>query len=315
MTVEINESIELYEFTGAELETGRFPWMDTVLQRWAHLLESTLFEQLGVALEIETPPVEWMRFEQFYTGITQRQPLYIFDSQTRGQGIVAIGNKFAHACLHQNDENRLGNLPDSFPNLHSGNHKKLHHILQCALQDFEKSWTGIAQFELTLIRMTSHRFRARIMMSLEKCVIAKLLFHGHGFSTDLTLCFPYSSLDTIFQKLARKKVLPPQSMNCYYSELQEHFYQKLKEKKYEMVAEFGTVEATARKTIQPGKVLPLNSRVDNKLVLKINGKPILIGDVGQAEDNYAVRIVGKYESKEETNIPARKFTTIQWPEA
>ena len=315
MADELKESVELYNFSDFQLEIGRFPWMDTVLQRWAHLLETTLFEQLGIVFEIETPPVTWSHFEQFYADITQRQPLYIFQTHTRGEGVLAIGNKFAHACLHESAENRLHNQPDTIPNLHSENQKRLHGILQYVLQDFEKSWTGIAEFKLSLIRMTSLRFRARIMMPLEKCVITQLLLHGHGFSADLKFCFPYSSLDAIFQKQANQKILPPQSMDCYYSELQEQFYQILKKEEYEMVAELGTVDVTPLTTLHVGMVVPLNSHLDNKLILKINGKPVLIGEVGQAKENYVVRVLGKYEKKEKARNLASNFREIQWPQA
>ncbi len=314
MRDESKGSIALYNFNDSQLKIGRFPWMDIVIQRWAHLLETTLFEQLGIVFDIETPLVVWKRFEQFYTDIKRRQPLYIFQTQYQGEGLLVIGNKFAHACLQQSAKKLLKNQPDTIPNLASENQEKLHRILLYMLRDFEKSWTGIADFKLSLIRMTSLRFRAKIMTPLEKCVITRVLLHGHGFSSDMTLCFPYSSLDAIFQKLAKKKILPTPSTDYNYSALQKHFFQIFLEEEYEMVAELGTVEMTPKTTLRIGGVIPLTSYTDKKLAIKINGVPVLFGEVGQTQKNYAVRVLDQ-PKKEEVCKPPVEFSEIQWPQA
>ena len=312
MRDESKGSIALYNFNDSQLKIGRFPWMDIVIRRWAHLLETTLFEQLGIVFDIETPLVEWMRFEQFYTDIKRRQPLYIFQTQYPGEGLLVIGNKLAHACLQQNAKKILKNQPDTIPHLDSENQEKLHRILIYMLRDFEISCTGIAEFKLSLIRKTSLRFRAKIMTPLEKCVITRVVLHGHGFSSDMTLCFPYSSLDAIFQKLAKKKILPTPSTDNNYTALQKHFLQILLEEEYEMVAELGTVEMTPQTTLRIGGVIPLTSYRDKKLVIKINGVPVLLAEVGQTLKNYAVRVLDR-QKKEEICKPPVEFSEIQWP--
>lgn len=315
MSSEENKTIEPYSLVDARVETGRFAWLDTILRRWAHLLETTLFEKLGVMFEIEAPPAEWMRFEQFCEQITQ-QPLYIFETQFHGEGILAIDNKFAHACLISTAQARLNNQSSDLPDLNPRNHKKLHLMLQHILKDFEKSWTGIAEVKMVLKKVTSHRFRAKIMIPFEQCIVASLSLQGHGFSTNLTLCFPYLSLDSIFQKQSQKKALPPESLNHYYPELQGHFDKMLQAGQYEVVAELGTVDVQSHAPIQVGDILPLDSIVGKELVLKINGVPVLTGEVGQAEEHYAAKVIAHYETKkEEYRKRPRTFSKIQWPQA
>ncbi|MBF0278062.1 MAG: FliM/FliN family flagellar motor switch protein [SAR324 cluster bacterium] len=316
MAVEENETIDLYNLVDSQVDTGRFPWMDIILRRWAHLLETTLFEKLGVMFETEALPVEWMRFDQFCAGITGRQPLYIFETQANGQGILAVSNKFAHACINQNAKARLQDQSGELPDLDSKSHQKLHLMLQHILKDFEKSWSGIAELKVMLKKVTSHRFRAKIMVPYEKCIVAKIVFHGHGFSSDLALCFPYLSFDSVFQKQGRKKILPPESLDHFYAETREHFRTMLEEVEYEIVAELGTVAVNEQTPIRVGGILPLASSVGREMTLKINETPVLAGEMGQAEENYAVRIIGNFEEKKEKHRKRpRAFNKIKWPQA
>ena len=315
MAHETNDSIEPYPLIDSHVETGRFPSMDIILRRWAHLLETTLFEKLGVMFETEAHPAERMRFDQFCENITHPQLLYIFETQAHGQGVLAVSNKFAHACLHQTNQARLHDQSEALPQLDATNHQKLHLMLMHLLKDFEKSWSGIAEVTMTLKKVTSHRFRAKIMVPYEKCIVAKLLFHGHGFSSDLTLCFPYLSLDSILHQQSRKKALPPEPLDHYFSDIEQHYQTALQEAEYEMVAELGTVQVNAQTAIHVGQLLPVNSSVGKEMVLKINDTPVLTGEIGQADDHYAVRVIGNFEKKKEAfRKRPRPFTNIRWPQ-
>ncbi len=312
MAIEENDSIELYNLVSSEIETGPFPWLDIILRRWAHLLETTLFEKLGVMLETEALPAEGMPFDQFCANITGPQPLYIFETQAH-EGVLAVSNKFAHACLNQTAQARLQDQSAELPELDSKNHQKLYLMLQHILKDFEKSWSGVAKLKVALKKVTSHRFRAKIMASYEKCIVAKIVFQGHGFSSDLTLCFSYLSLDAIFQKQGQKKILPPEPLDHYYPDLKEHLRAVLQKREYEIVAELGTVAINAQTSLRVGGILPLASTVGKEMTLKINGIPVLTGEMGQADGNYAVRVLGNFEEKQEKHRKRpRTFNKIQW---
>lgn len=307
------KTIEPYSLIEARVETGRFAWLDIILRRWAHLLEATLFEKLGVMFEINAPPAEWMRFDEFCESIAEQQPLYIFETQSHEEGIVALGNKFAHACLISNAQERLHDQPAHLPELTPHSHKKLHLMLRHILKDFEKSEAGIADLQMNLKKVTSHRFSAKVMAPFEKCVVATLLLQGHGFSSHLTLCFPYLRLDGIAQKQGKKKVLPPDSLH-HHPTFKDHFQKKLQEGDYEMVAELGTVQVQSHAPLAVGHVLPLHSNVGEEIVLKINGMPVLTGEGGKTKEHYAIKVTAPYETKkEEFRKRAHPFSKIQWP--
>ncbi|MBF0287283.1 MAG: FliM/FliN family flagellar motor switch protein [SAR324 cluster bacterium] len=319
MIVGENSSVESYSLVESQVDTGRFAWMDIVIRRWGHLLETTLFEKLGVMFEVSAAPVEWMKFEQFCTDITKQQPIYVFETELYGRGMLVVDNKFAHACLDETAKERLCNQPEKFPDLQANDSKKLHAILLRLLKDFEKSWRGIAEMHLTLKKITSHLFRAKIMLPFERCMVVKLFLTGHGFSSSLMLCFPYLTMDGIAQKQDKKKTLPPEALNHYFANIKKRFEEMLKEREYEVSVELGAATLNmdqGNPSIQIGQILPLQSTVGKELVIKINGAPVLTGEIGQSVDRYAVRILGEYEEKREQyrNRP-RPFTGVNWPKA
>ena len=308
------KTIEPHSLIEAQVETGRFAWLDIILRRWANLLETTLFEKLGVMFEIRVPPAEWMRFGQFCESLAQQQPLYIFETQSHEEGIVAVDNKFAHACLVSTAQGRLNDQPTHLPELTPHGHKKLHLMLGHILKDFEKSWAGIAQVSMNLKKVTSHRFSAKVMAPFEKCVVATLVLKGHGFSSPLTLCFPYLRLDGIAQKQGQKKILPPDSLHPHSPKLKAHFHKKLQQGNYEMVAELGTVQVQSQAPLQIGHVLPVHSIVGEEVVLKINGMPVFTGEGGKTKEHYAVKVSASYDTKkEEFRKRSHPFSKIQWP--
>ncbi|MGK5090631.1 FliM/FliN family flagellar motor switch protein [Deltaproteobacteria bacterium TL4] len=311
--------VQPYDIISSHIESGRFQWLDVVMHRWAYLLETTFFDTLGVIFEVQPQKVEWKAFETFLKEFKEQQPIYIFETEAHGKGLLVVENKFAHSCLYQNPKKLLEDQPSHLPALDSKKQAKLHWVLKQVLSDFEKSWLGIAEMHLFLKRVTTHPFRARVMRPFEKCVIAKLLFRTHGFESNLTLCFPYIALDPIFHRLERKKILPPDTLEHNYPEVTAYFKKLLEQTEYQLTAELGTIEIGPQHnqtTLQKGQIFPIHSLVGKEVTLRINNTALLTGEVGESEDNYAIRVLGSYEEKKLAyRKRARTFKSAHWPSA
>lgn len=317
MTNEIEKQVVRYDLVESHITTGRFPWMDMIVRRWAHRLESTLFQTLAVMFEVEPFPVELCRFEDFCRQIPNQQPLYVFDAPQYGQGMVAVNNAFAHACLVHKPGERLLSQPEHFPAMDPQGQKRLHTLLLHVLKDFEKSWQGVASVEILLKKVTSHLFRAKIMVPFERCIVSRVAIKSAGFQSELLLCFPYMSLDKITQAQEKKSVLPPEANDHYYPEVKQHFERKLDEGTYEISAELGSLEFNpGESSIKVDQIVPLRSKVGKELTVNINGSPVLTGDAGTSDGHFAVFLKGHYVEKKETfRKRPRPFEAISWHKA
>lgn len=310
------KTIQIYNVIESEIQTGRFVWFDIVMHRWAFLLENTLFESLQVIFEVQPQPVLRQRFDDFLSQAHQ-QPIYIFEAGEHGKGLILVDNRFAHACFYQEPKQRLSTPPKELPSLNPQIHKKLQKIIHLILQDLKQSWKGLADFGIHLKRITTHPFRAKVMPPFQRCLVAKLSFKAHGFTSTLTLCFPYLTLDSIVQKFQEKQVLPPESLEYYTEEIQNHFQNVIHQCEYELTAELGKIQLKTREEktrLEKGEILAIDSLVGTDLTIRVNGTPLLTGKIGQSGENFATKITGLYEQKKkEYRERTRPFQSLTWP--
>jgi len=296
----------------AQFHTGRFRWVDVVMRRWAYLLEETLFEELDVIFDqVEPVHVEWMRFSDFFKDIVV-QPIYIFETEHRGKGLLLLENSFANACMDQNPEELLKNSPLNLDTLNGEKLKRLRATLDRMLADFEKSWLRIADVSVALKKITTHPFRARVMLPFERCLVARMKFHTGTSSSQLSLCFPYSSLHPILTQLEDHKVIPPESVEHYHPEIEEHFKELLQDASHEMVAELGNVDLRAMGSsiaLTEGQILPIKN---SKLTLNIKGAPVLVGKAGESSGKRSVQVTAPFEDKQDPRQAPKTFQSFQW---
>lgn len=314
------DQITQHALVESQIKTGRFRWFDIVMRRWSHLLQSTLYDSLGILYEVATLPSDWMRFREFTGIIEKHQPIYIFEvGLLKGCGLMVVNNKFAHQCLCDTPKERLAAQSEELPPLNPQKQKKIQNVLERMMIDFSKSWDNIFDVQSHLKKITTHTSRARVMAPFEKCVVGRLLLRSHGTISDIILCFPYLTLDGLFQKLNRKKILPPEIIEHQLPELKDHFQSLLEQFQYELSVEIGNVKfkpESQNSSIKVGDILPVQSVIGSELIVKINQKPVLTGEIGVSDENYAIKVSGKYEEKKlQFRQRPRPFTALNWPKA
>jgi hypothetical protein len=66
--------------------------------------------------------------------------------------------------------------------------------------------------------------------------------------------------------------------------------------------------------LEPGAVIPLRQERPGQAIISLNGRPVLMGSVGESEGRYAIRVSGSYQ--EARALPAAQataFRDIAWP--
>ena len=310
-------AVDEHEIIESEIETGRFQWLDIVMSRWAHLLEDTLYEQLHSVFEVETETVEWVRFGNFIKNVGN-QPIYIFETENQGKGLLIVENRFAQACLDRNPETLAETHNLDLRQFNPEKQQELLSVLSSLIQDFEKSWEGIGNVRMQLKKITTHPLRAKVMLPFERCLLGKVSFRFPDFHSGLTICLPYASLHPLLSKLEQRKVLAPESMDHYHHEIEEHFKSLLHNHRYTISAQMGVVEIKSIGTNSPlyeGKVLPLNALNTGEVAICINHEPVMTGETGNSNGKFCVQVTGKFdEKKKSTQSTQKQFHAIKWPQ-
>lgn len=305
-------AVEPFELVESEFNSGRFRWLDIIFRRWASTLQDTLYKEMNQMYDVAAAQVVWMRFENLLREVSE-QPIYIFETINKSRGMLLIDNTFLHWVLEQlEDENVLRQLP--LDQLMKKHQKRLLTLVRPMIADFENSWLNIADVKLDLKRVTTHARRAQIMLPFERCLVGRIrLSCGEGQS-EILLCLPYNALHTVLSPLETKKILPPESMEYYYSQVEEHFMELLKNADHSIVAELGTADLKGIDgKLEVGQILPL-IRTDDLITVKINGTEAIKGTLGESGGHYSVQMVRRVEDKRPSAIkPERQFKQVEWP--
>ncbi len=280
--------VEPYELVEAEYETGRFPWMDVVSRRWASLLETTLYERLGLLFEVQAEQVVWMRFANLLQHV-RAQPIYIVDINQLAKGLLILDNSFVQATMRSllPDEGEL--VLEDFMMQH---HAALQDLLNAAAKDFENSWTHISDFQMRFKRVTTSRHRARVLLPHERCLVLRLKFQSQeqASSSEVILALPFTAMHKTLNRLEPLRVLAPESVEPYYESVGNRMMDLLEQTHHQLVSELGKVDLRqTRGSLKVGQVLPLQNS-GGKVTVRVNGRPTLIGKMGQSSSRYAVQI-------------------------
>ncbi|MCZ6729065.1 MAG: FliM/FliN family flagellar motor switch protein [SAR324 cluster bacterium] len=304
-------AVEKYLFGEAErIRYGRFPVLDTVLYRWARKIEETLFEHFQIEMYAGSSVVEEMKFSAFYGSLMSPRPIYLFELEPlQGQGLFVLDNRFAQLCLNEGGSGELQQLGPE-------NQQRLQKVVQQMMADLDESWASVLDVQTHLRKVTTYLFRARILNAFEPCLVAQIHLSGSEVSARLTWCFPRVMLEPVLETLGTRPVIPSLYANPAHAEpgRAERFMQEMN---YDLRINLGALDISrATAGLNVGSILPLSGGAGNEAVIKVNGTPLLVGNVGQIQGRYAVQVTGAYTEKPE--LPRKlegAFQSIEWPRA
>ena len=309
-------NIEPYAFQEAEqLRLGRFPVLDTILYRWARQIEETLFDQFQIEMYAGASVVEEMKFSSFYASLKAPKPIYFVDLHPfEGQSLLVLDNRFANLCINRVDEAGGPARDSDRLTLAPHNQGRLQHVVARLMEDFQRSWQDVHPVQVELQKVTTFLFRARILQSYERCLVAQIHLSGEHVSARLTWCFPRILLDPILPALQRSQVIP-----SLVPERQAHARvataDSLATMDYRLSVSLGRLDPKPGAfRFEEGSVIPLRGEPGGDAVISVNGRPLLTGSVGEAQGRYAVRVTGPYRQQRIAQLAEGEgFQSVQWP--
>ena len=300
------------ELGESHFSTGKFHLMDIVFRRWSALLQDTFYSEMDLMVDVSSENVEKMRFEKFYKSFT-KQPIYIFETLNKSKGLFIIDNSFfIQLVLKSKAEKKIGSA--SLDRLMNEHQKDLLSLIRPMVDDFEKSWLNIAEFNINLNRVTIYPHRAEVMLPYEYCFVGRVKLSVKDIQSDILLCLPYSGLEPILSSLDSKRVLAPESLGYYFPHVKKHFTDILKKTDHSVVAEIGKADLSETNgSLEVGQVIPIQTK-DGLVTVKINGTPVLKGNTGESDGHFSIQVIRGIEEKKPSSIQQnREFKQVIWP--
>jgi len=306
-------NIHAFTFENADrLQMGAYPVLDVVLQRWARSLENTLFERFGLEVYAGASVWEDMRFSAFHASLKEPRPVYLFGLEPHpSQGLLVLDNLFAGLCLSGGRGGPAKLTPD--------NHQKLDQVAQDMARSFDRAWEDIAPIKTRLDKITTYLFRARVVNHFEPCLVAHVHLSGQGFSSRLSWCLPRVMLESLLPKLEQTRVIPPVSPLSPKRSLNPQ--KPLDQSQVRLTVDVGNMITIPAKTpLVKGAVFALHGAegaAPGQVIVRLNGKPVLSGELGDSQGQMALRVTGPATSAPPKKVlPAHTpFRPTSWPRA
>ena len=304
-------NIEPYNFENAErLRYGNYPVLDTIVYRWARKVETVLFNKFRQELYAGSSVVEEMRFSSFLASLQGPRPIYFLQMEPfQGTGLLVLDNRFANMTLQEGEHQ-----PTEKNQLAPHNQLQLQSVVQEFLAQFDHCWADIHPVTCRLKKITTYLFRARILNPYEPCLVAEIHLAGQQVSSRLKLCLPRTMLEPVMDLLGHRKVVPSMVHGVQTPALKRPRVESLP---HNINVRMGQVKPVLlRGDLKVGSLLPIHSEVGQRATVEINGVPMLVGEVGEVEGRYAVRVTGHYHDvREHLRRNPGEFHQLQWPSA
>jgi flagellar motor switch protein FliM len=291
-------AITAFNFSGQDrVVRGRMAALDIVHDRFIKLLTATFTRSLHRAVDIRLQATEIVKFGTLMDRLPLPSSLVIFKM-----------DPLAGNALWAMDASLVYLLTDYYFGGGGQTHVKpegrdftpiqlrlIRNIGALALQDLEKAWKGAHPVKAEILRVESNPEFAMVITVRELAVVATLQIEIGDISKEFFLCYPYSMLEPIKEKLCAGFMNNQQDVN-------QHWAIRLREEiqhcPLEIAVELGqaTIHVEDLMGFATGDVVLLDKSFGDPVVASIEGLSKFRGLLGVVKGQQALQVVSVIKS-------------------
>jgi len=286
--------VMIYDLTSQDrIIRGRMPTFEMTNEKFARVFRSTLSGLLRKVISISATHTDMLKFGEFLKILPVPTSLHLFKMEPlRGTSLIVVESKIIFMLVDVifggSGKEPFKIEGREFTAIESNIIKK---IVIAALADLEKVWQPLADIKTTYQRSEVNPQFAHIVSPTDVVVVANFEVEVEYSSGMISICFPYSMLEPIREKLQAGFQSEQMEVDNIWS---ERFRRNLVESPVEMSVELGSTSVLMRDVLhlKKGDVIPLDQYASEPLKLTVEGVPKYSCYPGTYKGNQAVRIVG-----------------------
>jgi len=291
-------AITAFNFSGQDrVVRGRMAALDIIHDRFTKLLTATFSRSLHRSIDISIKATEIVKFGTLIDRLPLPSSLVIFKMDPLvGNGLWAMDASLVYLLTdyyfggggqtHVKPEGR------DFTPIQL---RLIRNIGGLALLDLEKAWRGAYAIKAELLRVECNPEFAMVITARELAVVATLQLEIGDISKEFFLCYPYSMLEPIKDKLCAGFMSNQQDVN-------QHWAIRLREEMQycplEIAVELGqaTIHVEDLMGFATGDVVLLDKSFGDPVVASIEGLSKFRGLLGVVKGQQALQVVSVIKS-------------------
>ena len=282
-----------YSFgTHERVVRGRMGALDIIHDRFSKLLAVTLSRTLHCPADVAVKNIETVKFGVLVSRLPLPSSLTVFKIEPlRGHALLAMDASLVYLLTdHYFGGSAQTHVKPEGRDFTPVQQRILRNVAGLALQDFEKAWKGAHPVRPEIVRIESNPQFAMVVTGSELATVITLRLEVGDASKDFFLCYPYSMLEPIKEKLYAGFISDQFEGDQHWpARLREEVHYCPLEVSIDLGEAFIRVEDLMH--FAPGDVVVLGTSPGDPLAVSVEGIPKFHGRAGTMKGQKALQVI------------------------
>lgn len=297
-----HKSYKLYNFRRPDkFSKDNLRALRDIHREFSKAISLILSGYLRMRVEIEIVSVDQLTYEEFIRSMPSPISVGVFEFEPLS-GQILLGISFeVLSCIVNRMLGGVGNVDIQTRELTDIEKALAKKVINIIIQSLEDSWNAIIPVSGKFISLDDNYQSIQVATAGE--IVALLTFEvqisGKHYGL-FSICFPYPVLETVLGHLSTQHIFQTKGLVASNEERMK-MISKLNSSNVDLRVQFGSCNITLDDFLQltEGDIIKLDNRVQDDLIVKVNGEKKFFARPGTMKDNICVKITDVYDEMHE----------------
>lgn len=297
-----HKSYKLYNFRRPDkFSKDNLRALRDIHREFSKAISLVLSGYLRMRVEIEIVSVDQLTYEEFVRSMPSPISVGVFEFEPL-PGQVLLGISFeVISCIVNRMLGGVGNIENQTRELTDIEKALAKKVINIIIKSLEDSWNTIIPVTGKFISLDDNYQSIQVATAGE--IVALLTFEvqisGKHFGL-FSLCFPYPVLETVLGHLSTQHIFQTKGLVASNDERLK-MISKINTSNVDLRVQFGQCSITLDDFLQlsEGDIIKLDNKVQDDLIVKVNGEKKFFARPGTLKDKICVKITDVYDEMHE----------------
>lgn len=297
-----HKSYKLYNFRRPDkFSKDNLRALRDIHREFSKAISLVLSGYLRMRVEIEIVSVDQLTYEEFVRSMPSPISVGVFEFEPLS-GQVLLGISFeVISCIVNRMLGGVGNIENQTRELTDIEKALAKKVINIIIKSLEDSWNTIIPVTGKFISLDDNYQSIQVATAGE--IVALLTFEvqisGKHFGL-FSLCFPYPVLETVLGHLSTQHIFQTKGLVASNDERLK-MISKINTSNVDLRVQFGQCSITLDDFLQlsEGDIIKLDNKVQDDLIVKVNGEKKFFARSGTLKDKICVKITDVYDEMHE----------------
>ena len=297
-----HKSYKLYNFRRPDkFSKDNLRALRDIHREFSKAISLVLSGYLRMRVEIEIVSVDQLTYEEFVRSMPSPISVGVFEFEPLS-GQVLLGLSFeVISCIVNRMLGGVGNIENQTRELTDIEKALAKKVINIIIKSLEDSWNTIIPVTGKFISLDDNYQSIQVATAGE--IVALLTFEvqisGKHFGL-FSLCFPYPVLETVLGHLSTQHIFQTKGLVASNDERLK-MISKINTSNVDLRVQFGQCSITLDDFLQlsEGDIIKLDNKVQDDLIVKVNGEKKFFARPGTLKDKICVKITDVYDEMHE----------------